>query len=705
VGPYPETVETNGNHRAETASPLEINRVVSGHVDANAFDYFTVPLQAGQRVLIDCHADRLDSRLNAAIVLYAPDGREVARRRNALDGDPFLDLTASSTGDYLLAIHDFLYRGGPEYFYRLRVHQGPHLDFVFPPSGVPGTQTTFAVYGRNLPGGKPAADLSIAGCPLERAECTLALPEDHAAPRGWESAMRVPPHRAMLDAAAIRLGDSDPTPVYFAHDQVIAEVEPNDIADQAQRVVVPCEIVGQLPQRRDIDQFEFQVTQTGAYVCEVYAHRLGNDIDPRLVIEKVMRDENGREDTQPIASVDDPSDRNGRVGSDFDTSTDDPTFPLNVDAEAVYRVQVRNQFGRSQADPRNVYRLSIRSAEPDFRLAAVTKGILSPDNRNVVPQGAVSLRRGGTAPIDVRVERRDGFIGEIHVTAEGLPTGLSTRGAVLGAASSSTTLIIEASQDAEHWAGAIRIVGRADFQGRRYVRHARGGTVVWGTTDRQNLPPHFRATQDIVLAVIDKETVPARVVAGEPMIWETFRGGHLEIPLTVTRHPEFKADLTLVCQGLPNELKTPNVVIKGDAQTGTLPLKVTNANAKPGNYTFYLRADTKFKRERNADAIRIAEEALQTALQKVESLQAELSAARNEASAADAVDNAQQQAAAEAEARLKAAEAEKKQRAQHLANVKKANGPRDFNVAILSTPIQLRIAESPPTAEEGNVDD
>jgi hypothetical protein len=112
----------------------------------------------------------------------------------------------------------------------------------------------------------------------------------------------------------------------------------------------------------------------------------------------------------------------------------------------------------------------------------------------------------------------------------------------------------------------------------------------------------------------------------------------------------------LVPNGLPNELKTGNVTIKGDVAKGELAFNVTNAKAKPGVYTFYLRADTKYKRSRNPAAIATAEDAAQRANQELEKANAALQAAREQEQAANqTAQSIAQQAKAATDARQKAA--------------------------------------------------
>ena len=157
VGALPESALAGGNDTLATAAPLELDTTVNGHCEANAAQYFKFTARARQRVVVVCAARELDSRLDPALVLYDAAGLELERgRRNGL-----LDFTARADGDYVLKVSDAIYRGGGEYFYRLTAGTGPHLDFIYPPAGVPGTKGKFVLYGRNLPGGTAAKDMTV----------------------------------------------------------------------------------------------------------------------------------------------------------------------------------------------------------------------------------------------------------------------------------------------------------------------------------------------------------------------------------------------------------------------------------------------------------------------------------------------------------------------------------------------------------------
>ena len=414
VGRGDEIAEAGGNSSPAAATEIRLGMTVNGRADANAIDYYKLKLAAGQRVLVECAAERIDSRMDATLAVLDAAGRELARNRDTDGRDPLIDFTAPSEAEYIVAVYDFLYRGGAEYFYRLTVHTEPRVDFVFPPCGPAGSNQQYTVYGRNLPGGKPAAGVSVEGTPLESITVSIPLPADAANPPNLGSASLVPPQSALIDAVDYRLGNSNPVRIGIAQAPVVAEQEPaNNDAATAQAVSVPCEYVGQFYPAGDVDWIEFAAAKGQVLGIDVLAHRLGLDSDPCLTLVKVNQAADGKVALQEIAAVDDPPERQALIGSDFDLSTDDPSYRFVVPEDAKYRLMVRDQFGDTRHDARFVYRLRIAPEQPDFRLAAVPLSPRGGQNPNQVaarfagPAAGRSVAGQGHRLAARRFQRRD----------------------------------------------------------------------------------------------------------------------------------------------------------------------------------------------------------------------------------------------------------------------------------------------------------
>ncbi len=460
VGAKKELNETEPNNTRETAGVVELNQTANGRVNgATDIDWFKFAGKAGQRVLGDCAARRLDSKLDANLELYDASGKRLAAARNTLvSKDALLDVTLPVDGDYFVKLHDFVYGGGEDYVYRLTLTTGPHIDFIMPPAGTPGSNGQYTVYGRNLPGGQPSEVVSR-GRPLEKLIVNIPLPgqADTLDPKTV-----LEPFSAGMDAVPFSIpspvGPSNAVMVYLSGAAPVLEVEPNNIAAQSQKIAVPGEIAGQFQSRGDVDAYTFEAKAKDAYWIEVIAHRAGSAADPVVVLDQVKVNDKGEETLTRMSALDD--DPANPLANLFDTVNDDTAVKFVAPADGVFRVTLRDRYGTTRGEASLQYRLIIRKETPDFRVAAIASALTPPGQRQAAPSG-ITLRRGDNFPINVVAFRRDGFSGPITVSAEGLPAGVTCRDISIGTTPSSGVLVFTSAEDAPAFAGTIKLVTKA----------------------------------------------------------------------------------------------------------------------------------------------------------------------------------------------------------------------------------------------------
>lgn len=110
-----EVTRSGSNTTLETAVPLEVNTICNGYVTNRAIDYYRFEAEAGQRIVIDCAAKGIDSKLTPVIVLADESGQDlIAERRGGV-----IDYTTEAAGTYHIKVHDLTYNGGAYHFYRL----------------------------------------------------------------------------------------------------------------------------------------------------------------------------------------------------------------------------------------------------------------------------------------------------------------------------------------------------------------------------------------------------------------------------------------------------------------------------------------------------------------------------------------------------------------------------------------------------------
>lgn len=106
----------------ETPPEPEPALVIPHRASPARIDYYRLSgsVKSPRRVRLD--AQRLDSRMIGQIRLIGPDGRTLQTARGADGADPKeVIIPAGATGEFTLAVHDFLYRGGDRYFYALTI--------------------------------------------------------------------------------------------------------------------------------------------------------------------------------------------------------------------------------------------------------------------------------------------------------------------------------------------------------------------------------------------------------------------------------------------------------------------------------------------------------------------------------------------------------------------------------------------------------
>ena len=595
VGDLPEEKSTAGASQ-DKAMELKLGTTLNGQASARNYSYFKVTLKKGQRILVECQAADIDSKMAPVLILKGANGLELERNRF---GKP-LDFTAPADGDYYPALHDFTYGGGAEHVYRLTVSQRPYIDFIIPPVGKPGSNVRYTVYGRNLPDGQDAG-MALGGKPLQKKDVTISLPNDPSALLKIASSTPVGPVAAGFDGTDYRLpspaGASNPVRIHFAVSAVIAETTANNNKpESAQKITVPCEYVGQFFPRRDRDWVTFDAQKGDTYWVEVVSERLGAPTNPFFRIQRVTKDDKGEEKVSIVKEVQDNSVNIG--GSTFNTSSVDPSFRFTAPEDGTYRILLYDLYSRGSAD--SIYRLSIHKEAPDFRLVAMPEGAIALAN-TAVPMPTGFLRRGQVLPIKVMVFKRDNFNEPIELTIAGLPAHITSSKATIAAGQNSALIMLAAKADAPNWSGNITITGQskiADKPVTRTARNAGVSSIVYDSTaKRSNV--RARLTNTLQLQVTDQETIPVAFVPKENKMYEHSVFGQLKIPFTIKQHAGFKGiDKKVKCLGHSTLSKFKDVTFAKNKDEGTLDLNLNTYKLPVGEHVLYLRTQVKGKYSR-----------------------------------------------------------------------------------------------------------
>jgi hypothetical protein len=584
VSDWPEIVETEPNNERDKAQRVKLPVVVNGRIDGvTDVDHYVFTARKGQRILINSWAWRIDSQLDATLLLYDAQGKELAYSGDYYGKDPFIDFTAPADGDYTVKIWDFVYGGGPTFFYRLHIGSLPHIDAVIPAAVVPGKKNTVTIYGRNLPGGKPAPrEMQIQGKPLEMITREIQGPTDAVQALGLRGGEAIRPPQAALDGMPFRLttseGSSNPVFLGFATAPMHIEKEPNNTLQTAQRLPVPCEVTGTFAPAGDLDYYAFSATKGEKIVVEIFGERQSGLPDPFLAGFNAAG--------KRIFALDDAGRNIGRLR--FTSNTRDPRWDFTVPATGEYFIQVRDLYHQQRGDVRFTYRLCIRKPQPDFRLIVVPAHDVQPD--------ATVVGQGGKHWMDVLAFRQDGFEGPIRVEASHLPQGVTCAPVVIAPGKTSAPLVFQAAKDAPVGHAASQVLGKATIDDKEAVRYARGGGLTWPTV---NTPGIARLGDSIVLAV--RRSAPFSVTA-VPARTELAAGEKLSIAVRVERALDWAESIQLSGFDLPDRTSVALASVSKGSTEAKVELTLP-PNTRPGTYTFTIngagQAPEDYARERD----------------------------------------------------------------------------------------------------------
>ena len=597
VGNLPQVKEIEPNKSPDEATdvpqvPVSIHGQFASPAD---IDLYRFQGTAGQRLVIRGEAAQIDSPTSLVLTLVRSDGRIVSEARRVANDDPTIDVKLPEDGAYLLRAYDLLYTAGADRVYRIEIGSTPTIDFVFPPVGAAGSNEEYTLYGKNLPGGE-ASEWMKDGVTLERLKVRIPIPADVVGTLRYTD--RLEPSQAGIDGIEYRVasaaGPSNAVLIGTASGPITVEKSDNDQPTGAQLLTAPSEVVGQFFPRRDIDWYGFEAKKDDQLWIDVTSHRLGASTDTAIVIFAVEKDAEGKETLKQLDWVNAAVQREG--GPEFDERHNDPTYLFKAPADGSYRLLLRDGHSAVANDPSLTYRLALRPAKSDFRLAMTAMDT----------SGSILIRKGGRESVRVVVFRQDGFTGEIKLTAEGLPAGVTAPEMLIGPDCNQAVFALTAAPDAAPGVGEIRIKGTSNIGGAEVARVARISQPLVNVPFNQ--PNNggqsviaARLVEKLPVVVSDSETERVTIALdGGPAV-ETSRGGIVKVKYKATREQGAGGTITGFVFGLPKVMNFPQFNFNGD--NGEIDLRFP-ANMQPGVYAINIAATLQgMSYSRNPDAV------------------------------------------------------------------------------------------------------
>lgn len=423
VGVLPEVVEKEPNDEPGKAQAVTLPAVVNGRLQkAGDVDCFAVTLKKGQTLVASVEANRtLKSPMDAVLQVVSADGFVLEQNHDYYDLDPHVVFAAPRDGTYVARV--FAFPAMPDSSIRFAGGENYVYRLTLTAGGFADYALPLAV-SRAEPGTVALGGWNI---PEEARKLPVRVPE------GSRDGALFVFHPQVANFAAVRL---EPHPVW---DGTTPEA-----ARRKEPYPVPGTVTKRVNRPGEADATSFVAKKGQPVVLQVESRVLGFPLSPVL---KVL-DADGKQ----LARAE-PAQPNKDV---------EVTFTPPVDG--TYRAEVKDLHGGG--GERFLYRLRLVRPEPEFDLT--------------VAADRFTLAPGKPLDVPVTVVRRNGFAGEVELTAEGLAEGVTA--APVAAAKDAKAVTLRFTAEKPFPGGAIRIVGREKGHPERLPREARAALADLGAT-------------------------------------------------------------------------------------------------------------------------------------------------------------------------------------------------------------------------------
>jgi len=573
VGNQPEQAEVEPNDAGDTATRQPLNTVMNGQIAGPDPDWFRFEARRGERVVIECWAERIDSTLRAVLEVTDAAGQRLAVNRGYFGIDPAVVLDVPADGEYLVRVQDLVGSGSPLNVYRLAIGTGPRVVFAVPNVVQRGTTSRVALYGWNLPDGQ-ADDTDGAG--FDRLDVEIVaneIEENGSLPALFRSTQSALADRTLEywlpgSSAPVLLGVTDvPVAVDDGRNHAIAE---------AQEIAVGSEVSGQLVEGDERDWYAIRAQHGEVLYLEAFGERIGSPVDLQLEVTN--------DSGTTLAGF---ADETTNLGGVFATNHLDPGGRWVCPVEGRYLISIRNLRGGLSSDARRTYRLSVRREEPTFHVVAVPQG--------EGPNG-VNVPRGGRIALDLLAIRERGMTGAIRVFARDLPPGVEVPDVWLGPGITRGLLVISADDSAAVEFAALHLEAAAEGPDSGGLHHVRTGTVVRAGTPGGR----GRLTSPLPLAVAGASAVRIVARGDEPLDHHLYGqlavrhspGSILDVQVEVNRRDSTHvAPVRLIGIGVPDGIENQASIIPPGEHQGYVSFRLP-PHLPLGTYSLAIVAET-----------------------------------------------------------------------------------------------------------------
>jgi hypothetical protein len=491
------------NDTAEKAQSVQLPATICGTIEKGEdLDFYKIRIDQPGAWTFHMTSQRLQNRLHdmqtrvdPMITLRSVAGSTIASSDNTFAGDPLMHVNIDAAGEYLLEVRDVRYQGNADWTYAVECSARPFGLVAKPLAVAQAVAGSVQVVGLGL-----GSDAVSAITPAASATTRI----EHFAPVVGSTP---------LNALQV-LASADPI---VSKPIGARTAQATDASDAAEAIplqfAIPSVVCGSIDTPEQVDRYRFEAKAQQRLSFEVFARRLGSELDAKL---RILNSEGNA-----LSEADD---------STFDRvlSSDATLENWTAPADGVFTLEIRDLHGRG--GPSYPYAVQVKQAKPYFLLEADTD--------------KTPLATGSASVIYVKAHPRNGFAGEIQLAVEGLPPGVRAQCGRILAGRPDGAIWLTAAADAPVGMSNIKITGTAE--------HAEGdGQKIALQSTASHLQEVYMPGGGRGHYPVDHHTVSV----GKPMDIRSIKlsateielqpGGSQRIDIQIERAPDYKGNVTL----------------------------------------------------------------------------------------------------------------------------------------------------------------
>ncbi len=563
---------------------LKSNIVVQDRFEPRYRNYYRLDVETPKVIHLAILSRVLDSQSELDLSLLGPDGRKVASL-DAGQSNPVWSWKIDQTGSYTLVLNDRLFRGGNGFAYAIL-----WKDLIESENDLVARWEFLA-----------SRRFSHPIIQHDSSNSEIVQPE----------LLQIPCSSTTICPKILTLRPPASTARRIEH------VEVDYPKNQSHKVSIPSLIEGTFDFNLDEDWFEFELVENESIVAEVVSERLGERTDPIIAVYRVTQEVNSNERLEMVIKGDDLEASNDPMSF----SSRDSIVMMKASQAGRYRVLVRDQQ-RVSSSYRSRYVLELRQPKPGFQLMAYW----SYPGRDRVKSKAISptLIQSGALALAIRAYRHDGWAGSIDVRIQNAPEILGSKEISLAPHQSIGHCIFVGTEKSFDWIPNLQIIGSATIGADRSEQIAHSAEYVWGPSETFRAPI-VRLTDSIPFAFESRDKLPIAIKLGGATPTKSPLGTTLKIPVKVDRSDSAKQPVIIRLVDLPPSLKTKDLKIEADQDSGEVELTIPEATPL-GQYSIWAQCETKVSMLVNPQSL----ERAKAALANLERLQKESANSNND---------------------------------------------------------------------------